>query len=106
MFVAKADFEKHRDREVRLKDYCNVRFDGLKASATTLENKDVPKVQWVSGSGIPCAVLMVDGSEVRGVVEFAVNDHKPREIVQFERFGFVNLERVSPEAVRARFSHK
>lgn len=55
-----------------------------------------PLIHWVPfGSGVPCEVLMPDGSVVEGVAEDACRQLKPDEIIQFQRFGFVRVDSVN-----------
>ena len=48
---------------------------------------------------------MPDGSNVEGLVETSCKKLKPSEIVQFERFGFVRIEKINLKLI-AYFSHK
>ncbi|OGS47340.1 MAG: glutamate--tRNA ligase [Euryarchaeota archaeon RBG_16_67_27] len=102
--VARADFEKFRGQEVRLKDFCNVRLD-RPARFLSMENRDIPKIQWVD-HGVTTVVLMPSGFESRGLAEPAVADLRVDTVVQFERVGFVRIDRVSRAEVRACFAHR
>ena len=102
--VPKEDFEKLRGKEVRLKDFCNVVLDH-RAKFLSMENRDIPKVQWVA-HGVNGHVMMPDGSEVRGLAEPAVAGLKADDVVQFERFGFCRIDRVSKTEVHAFFAHR
>src|SRR2546426_672980 len=68
--VPREDFEKFRGKEVRLKDFCNVVLDH-RAKFLSMENRDIPKIQWVAHGGNG-HVVMPDGSESRGLAEPAV----------------------------------
>ena len=70
-----------------------------------MENRDIPKIQWVD-HGVPTAVLMPSGFESRGLAEPAVADLRVDDVVQFERVGFVRIDRVSRTEVRACFAHR
>ena len=102
--VPREDFEKFRGKEVRLKDFCNVVLDH-RAKFLSLENRDIPKIQWVV-HGVNGHVVMPDGSEARGVAEPAVAGLKVDDVVQFERFGFCRIDRVSKAEVHAYFAHR
>ena len=102
--VPREDFEKLRGKEVRLKDFCNVVLDH-RAKFLSMENRDIPKVQWVA-HGVNGHVVMPDGSEVRGPAEPAVAGLKADDVVQFERFGFCRIDRVSKTEVHAFFAHR
>ncbi len=94
VYVSSGDVSRFSGTEIRLKDYCNIMIDaeGGKAKCTGRENREVQKVQWVPvEESVPCEVIMVDGSRVRGYAEGAVRNLEPDRPVQFERFGFVNL---------------
>jgi glutamyl-tRNA synthetase len=101
--IPAADLEAHRGQEIRLKDWCNVRLEGV-ARFTSWEVKDIPKVQWLP-SGLPTRVLMPDGSWTEGLGEAALSQVAAGTIVQFERFGFVRLQSIGPE-VTAYFAHR
>ncbi len=103
--VAKEDFEKFRRQEVRLKDFCNVVLDH-RAAFLSLENKDIPKIQWVGHGGVPTHVVMPTGFESRGLAEPAVAALRVDDLVQFERIGFARIDHVSHAEVRAYFAHR
>ncbi|MFN4132901.1 MAG: glutamate--tRNA ligase [Candidatus Hadarchaeales archaeon] len=93
----------------RLKDLMNVR---LKKKAEILEGEffglgviDVPKFQWVSKAALPMEILFPDGASCRGLVEPAVAGLEPGTVVQFERFGFVRIETITPE-VKGIYAHR
>ena len=102
--VPREDFEKFRGKEVRLKDFCNVVLDHP-AKFLSMENRDIPKIQWVA-HGVNGHVVMTDGTEVRGLAEPAVASLKVDDVVQFERFGFSRIDRVTKSEVRAYFAHR
>jgi glutamyl-tRNA synthetase len=103
--VAREDFERFRGKEVRLKDFCNVVLDH-RATFVSVENKDIPKIQWVSHGGVPTHVVMPTGFESRGVSEPTVAALKVDDVVQFERIGFARIDHVSHAEVRAYFAHR
>lgn len=102
--VPRADYEKLRGREVRLKDFCNVSLD-RRARFLSMENRDIPKIQWVA-HGLAARVVMPDGSDAKGLAEAAVGGLRPDGVVQFERFGFVRIDHVSRTEVVAYFAHR
>ena len=102
--LAREDFEKFRGREVRLKDFCNVHLE-KKARFRSLENRDIPKIQWVT-HGVSTHLVLPDGSESRGLSEPLVASLKADEVVQFERVGFARIDHVSKAEVRAYFAHR
>lgn len=103
--VAKEDFDKFRGQEVRLKDLCNVVLDHH-ATFVSLENKDIPKIQWVGHGGVQTHVVMPTGFESQGLAEPQAASLKVDDVVQFERVGFARIDHVSRSEVRAYFAHR
>lgn len=63
-------------------------------------------IHWLpEGGGIKCDVIMPDNSVISGLVEESFRIVQPDKIVQFERFGFVRVERIDEKAT-AIFAHK
>ncbi|MDR0778931.1 MAG: glutamate--tRNA ligase [Methanomassiliicoccaceae archaeon] len=92
---------------IRLKDLCNIEFsEPAKYAGTDLSilKKGVRAVQWVS-SGIPTEVHMPDGTILNGISETALSGEKG-EMVQFERVGFVRLDKNDKNCVKAVFAHR
>ncbi len=53
-----------------------------------------PLVHWLpADEGVPCEVLLPDGSLAEGLAEKAFLDASVGQVVQFERFGFVRVDR-------------
>lgn len=110
-FVCRDDAEKMREGEIfRLKDLMNVRLverssSGLIGDFAGMEVADVQKIHWVPAGSPELDVLMPDGSILTGFVEPSVLSLSPGVVVQFERFGFVKLERVTPRPL-AVFAHR
>lgn len=92
IWVPKEDFDKYNGKEIRLKDLFNIKLS-KKSKFTSLKNKDIQKVQWVSSGAVRAEVLMPDGSVVKGLAEPNVKKLKVGDIIQFERFGFVRLDK-------------
>jgi len=92
---------------IRLKDLCNIEFgDPAKYAGTDLSvmKKGVRAVQWVS-AGVPAELFMPDGTVQKGVAENSILSEKG-EMVQFERIGFVRIEKNDKKGVRAIFAHR
>ena len=92
---------------VRLKDLCNIESgDPARYAGTDLSilKKGVRAVQWVS-AGIPTELHMPDGTVLKGMSENALLSEKG-DMVQFERVGFVRLEKNDRKGVRAVFAHR
>ncbi len=101
--LAKSDYTQHKGAEVRLLHLCNAKITNSLA-VTSLENKKLPKIQWVA-QGIAAEVLMPDGTRVSGLVEPSVMDCTPGSIIQFERFGFVRCDSVENEKLIFWYAH-
>ena len=92
---------------IRLKDLCNLEFgEPAKYAGTDVSvlKKGIRAVQWVS-SGTPTEVFMPDGAVLKGLSENALLSEKG-EMVQFERVGFVRIEKNDKKGIRAVFSHR
>lgn len=102
-YVSSKDFRDFRGKEIRLKDFCNVILE-REAKVTSTELKDVPKIQWVVDY-IPVEVVMPDGHVEKGYGEASLRDVREGEVIQFERFGFVRIEKKDSE-IRAFYAHR
>ena len=102
-YIDAEDFKKYNGLEVRLKDLCNVRL-GETAVFTSLENKPLPKIQWVPAKYLRVRV-MTPTMEINGYGEMNIAKEKAGSVVQFERFGFARLEKIQKGAVMAVLSH-
>jgi glutamyl-tRNA synthetase len=100
-FVPHRDLVRCAGTEVRLKDLLNVELPPgpvalggtVRARFTSRENKKLARLQWVGADGaVPVELLGVDGSRSSGVGERALAEARPRDIVQFERVGFMRVE--------------
>jgi glutamyl-tRNA synthetase len=100
-YLARKDLEGRDGTEVRLKDLINVQLPvgplpagGVRARFTSRENKRIPRLQWVGGEGaLPVDILGVEGEHTAGLGESTLAAAQPGDIVQFERVGFVRVER-------------
>jgi glutamyl-tRNA synthetase len=116
-FLAREDVVAHAGKEVRLKDLLNVRLPAqipppggtLRAAFTSRPNQRLPRLQWVGATGaLAVDVLDIDGTHRQGLGEAALASAPPREIFQFERFGFVRVEgdwTTGTEPVRVVYGH-
>jgi len=65
-----------------------------------------PLIHWIPlNSGIPCEVVMPDASVSIGVAEETCRALTPSEIIQFERFGFVRVDKVNKKLITF-FAHR
>lgn len=118
IYVSKDDLELLKDNEyIRLKDLFNVRIVEVSEERITAEFDSIEyekarenkwrMIHWVP-EGKPCEVLVPEGEELivrTGLLEKNAN-LKVDDIVQFERFGFVRVDKVEGDKVIAIFAHK
>ncbi|MGC8564874.1 MAG: glutamate--tRNA ligase [Thermoplasmata archaeon] len=106
LFISDTDYSSLKEGEIlRLKDLGNFTFNDKKLK---FENNDLSLIkkiriiQWVPENALKCTVEMPDGNVSTGLVEPEIKRIK-NELVQFERFGFVNV--FVSENVSAYFAH-
>ncbi len=103
VYICKDDFERFKGKEIRLKDFCNIRLNE-KAEFTSKKVKDIPKIQWICET-IPVDVIMPDGKTIKGLGEKTLEEVKVDDIIQFERFGFVRIDEKNKK-ITTYFAHK
>ncbi len=65
-----------------------------------------PLIHWIPvGEDMPCQVVMPDATLAEGIAESACKKLKPNMIIQFERFGFVRIDKVDAKLI-AYYTHK
>ncbi|MFQ6052236.1 MAG: glutamate--tRNA ligase [Candidatus Hydrothermarchaeota archaeon] len=91
--------------EIRLKDLMNVLIKGKDPliADMTEDRLDIKKIQWIS-EGVPCKIYMPNGDISRGLCEKSCLDLEEGEVIQFERFGFVRIDKIDKEVI-AYYSH-
>ena len=115
-WVSKRDVEAKIGQVLRLMELFNVRIkriNAYSAEATFVgESYEEAKktgaqlIHWVPvGEDMPCQVVMPDATVADGVAEAICKRLKPNMIVQFERFGFVRIDKVN-EKLTAYYSQK
>jgi glutamyl-tRNA synthetase len=63
-------------------------------------------IHWIPvGQDVPCKVVMQDATIVEGIAESYCRELEPNVIIQFERYGFVRLDKVGEELI-AYYAHK
>jgi len=108
VFMTREDLEGFKQRgTVRLKDLCNLRWDGGKA---VYAGNDIAVLKegwkiahWAPPNAVSAEVVLPDGSSRTGVTEPLPTAEAGR-VVQFERFGFARVEETAPK-VKAFFAH-
>jgi glutamyl-tRNA synthetase len=107
IFISEDDFNNLKGKEIRLLHLYNIKLEKTgKAEFTSEENKDIPKINWVS-KGVQTKILMPDGKWVSGLGEKAIEDLEEGEMIQFERYGFCRFDRFDDaDSYEFWFSHR
>ncbi|MDO8460405.1 MAG: glutamate--tRNA ligase [Nanoarchaeota archaeon] len=107
IFISKEDFKKFKGKEIRLLHLYNIKLGNKDDSAdfVSLENKDIPKINWVS-KGVQCTILMPDCSLTTGLAEEAIERLKKGKLLQFERLGFARFDNKKKGVYETWFAHK
>jgi len=103
-FVDGDDYKKYHGTDVRLKGLFNIKLE-KETTMTDFEIRDNPKIQWVPEQHIDVEVIKPEGI-VKGYGEINLLKTKPYQVVQFERFGFVRIEKVDKKKIVAVFAHQ
>ncbi|PMB74216.1 glutamate--tRNA ligase [Candidatus Bathyarchaeota archaeon] len=101
---------------VRLMELFNIKIERVEAysveasfaseSYEEAKKAEAPLIHWVPiGMDMPCQVVMPDATVTEGIAEKACKDLKPNDIVQFERFGFVRIDKVNAK-IMVYYTHK
>ncbi len=116
-WISKKDMEALRvESVIRLMELFNIKIEKANAysvdaffvSESYEEARKVktPLIHWISvGEDIPCQVVMPDASLAEGIAESVCRSLKPDTIVQFERFGFVRIDKLNTK-LTAYYAHK
>lgn len=92
VWVGKEDFKNNKEQEIRLIHLYNVKLGKTKgADFTSEENKNIPKITWVSFP-VKTRVLMPDGKWIEGLADENIMHLKKGQVIQFERFGFCRFD--------------
>jgi glutamyl-tRNA synthetase len=117
LLISKKDFFLlRRGNIIRLIGLFNIKIEdsnekGVRAiihSDSYGEAKQInaPLLHWVpENQGIPCDVVMPNGSTIKGQVENSIKDVSIDQIVQFERFGFVRIDQIN-NGIKVLFAHQ
>ena len=93
IYISEQDFNEFKDKEIRLLHLFNIKL-GRTPELTSIDNKDIPKINWVSSS-VPARILTPAGAWIEGIADEGIKSLKPKETLQFERFGFVTFDRIT-----------
>jgi glutamyl-tRNA synthetase len=76
-------------------DTCSVRAVFESESYNEAKQAKAQLIHWIPvDKDMPCAIIMPDASTVEGIAEAYCRKLKPDNIIQFERFGFVRIDKV------------
>ncbi len=104
-FIDAKDFSSYKGLEVRLKDLCNIKLDE-RSEFTGTDKKSIPRIQWVPAKHCIVRVITTSGKEKKGYGEINLLKAKIGDIIQFERFGFVRVEKIQGKNVVVVFGHE
>jgi glutamyl-tRNA synthetase len=101
---------------IRLMELFNVQIENVNAYSVQASfiselYEDVRKtkvhlIHWVPvGEDVPCQVVMPDATTAEGIAESACKRLRPDDVVQFERFGFVRIDKVDAKII-VYYAHK
>jgi len=104
-YISKKDFDLLKNKEIRLMHLYNLVL-GTTSRFTSKENKEVPRITWVPADfSVSAEVIMPDGKIVNGFAEENCEKLKVGDIIQFERFGFVRLDKKAKGKPSFVFTH-
>jgi glutamyl-tRNA synthetase len=113
LYVDREDIKKTGDNKIlRLMDAVNLCFKDGKTyyHSNNLEEARKAKamiVQWAPVENSKDAqVVMSDATVKNGIIEPSAADLKVNDVVQFERFGFARVDKVTDTKIRFYFAHK
>lgn len=101
---------------VRLMELFNIKIEKVESysveasfvseSYQEAKQAEAPLIHWVPlESDMPCQVIMPDSTVIEGIAENSCKRLKPGDMVQFERFGFVRIDKVNIK-LTAYYAHK
>jgi glutamyl-tRNA synthetase len=106
IFISKEDYNNFKGKEIRLLHLYNIKLaDKNKATCTSIDNKDIQKINWVS-DGVETRILMSDGTWKSGIAEKNITKLRVGAIIQFERFGFCRFDGKKKGVYEFWFAHK
>ncbi|MHA1720781.1 MAG: glutamate--tRNA ligase [Promethearchaeota archaeon] len=103
--------ELKKDQIIRFKDMFNVKIERIGKSITVSYNSqkkldNIRKIQVVPNiNKIRVKVLQPDGKITKGYGELNLRGLKPGTIVQFERYGYVRLRKISKNEIYGYFTN-
>ncbi|RJS72812.1 MAG: glutamate--tRNA ligase [Candidatus Syntrophoarchaeum sp. WYZ-LMO15] len=114
-YIPSDDFNRLNKGDIlRLKYLFNIRIEMIEPPKGSYLGEDpeyakeigAPIIQWVPpDTAVPVDVIMPDGEVVSGLGEISIRKELGN-VVQFERFGFVRIDSVDNDRIKAYFAHK
>jgi glutamyl-tRNA synthetase len=116
-WVSKKDVEVSKiGNVIRLMELFNVKIEKVQAYSAEASffseaYEDARKIKaqlihWIPiGEDMPCQVVMPDATLAEGIAESFCRKLRPNTLIQFERFGFVRIDKVNMK-LTAYYTHK
>ena len=116
-WVSKKDVDASKiGAMLRLMELFNVRIEQVNAysaeasyvseSYEEARNVKAQLIHWVPvGEDMPCQVVMPDATTAEGIAEGICRRLKPDNVIQFERFGFVRIDKIN-DKITAYYAQK
>jgi glutamyl-tRNA synthetase len=116
-WVSKKDINESKvGRVVRFMGLFNIRIENASvySAVATFVSESYEKakeakaqlIHWIPvGKDMPCEVVMPDATTAEGIAESICKRLTPNAVIQFERFGFVRIDKVSTR-LTAYYAHK
>jgi glutamyl-tRNA synthetase len=116
-WIAKRDADAAEvGKVIRLMELFNVKIESVNADSVeaafasesyeAVRKTKAQLIHWIpAGEEIPCQVVMPDAAINAGVAESACKKLKPDTVIQFERFGFVRVDK-NDAKLTAYYAHK
>jgi glutamyl-tRNA synthetase len=116
-WTSKKDVDASKvDKIIRLMELFNIKIKkadaySTEASFTSESYEEAKKVKaqlihWIPvGKDMPCQVVMPNAATAEGIAEGVCRQLKPNTTIQFERFGFVRIDKIDAK-LTAYYAHK
>ena len=106
LFIEQQDMKWYRNKEIRLIGLYNIILKEGICEVTGIELKPGQKIHWLPANDFIKVKLIMPESTIDGIGERTLLKTKVGEVVQFERFGFVRIEKKTKSGIVAVFGHK
>ena len=115
LFITLSDVKTlKKDQVIRLKDLINIKISSIDIANKNLEaiyhskelNREFSIIQWVpKGENVKVSILQPDGTISKGNGEIDLLKIPMNQTIQFERYGFVNPDRLEKNHLYCYFTH-